>query len=335
MSTVKVYTVDQIRSVIDEPSFATNLIEAIKRGFVAYEKGKFFSAPIQTMGVPPFPFIQADGYAAQTCVKSGYFLNEDYYVIKVASGGNPWPNSGVMQLYSQSNGKLVSILLDDGVLTEIRTAAVGSLAAQLLAPKNIRCIGVVGTGVQARYQVAMLSLVTNCRHLLVWGRSRTKGQGFCDEMSSKGWDAKLSEKADDLLGECDFIITVTCTREPVLGLDPDAIASIKGPLHITCIGADAPSKHELNPALVRKADLLVADSIDQTAHRGEFQQAIREGLVSHESILPLGKLIETRDAHRTEKDSRITIFDSSGVALQDCVVAQMALKALQGDKSSQ
>jgi ornithine cyclodeaminase len=117
----KLYTLDQINKVISElTSFETDLICGIQEGFVALKQGDFYSCPIQTMGLPPFPFVEdVDGYAAQTCVKSGYFKGQDYYVIKVASGGHPLENSGLMQVYSQKTGQLEALLLDNGILTEL------------------------------------------------------------------------------------------------------------------------------------------------------------------------------------------------------------------------
>jgi len=322
------YALDEIEKVINQPNFSEDLIEGIREGFVSLEKGDFFACPIQTMGIHPFPFVETEGYAAQTCVKSGYFRGQEYYVIKVASGGHPMPNSGLMQVYSQKTGKLEALLLDDGILTEIRTAAVGALAAKLLAPKSIQTIGIVGTGVQSRYQLQMLPTVTDCRNVLVWGRTASKAQAFCVEMSQKGWDVSVVEEIDELLKECELIITVTCSRNPLLGLNLNSLPSRKKGLHITCIGADAPGKIELAPKLVAKADLLVADTVQQAVERGEFQKAVRGGLVNQNSITSLGKLVEMMNLHRKNDDNRITIFDSSGVALQDCVVSRMTYDVL-------
>ena len=158
----KIFTLAEIQqairgSVESESSFELDLMNAIQQGFVDMDQGKFFAAPIQTMGLSPFPFVgsgseDTKSYAAQTCVKSGYFVDNPYYVIKVATGGHPLPsNWGCMQVFSQQTGRLEAILLDDGILTEIRTASVGCLAARLLAPSTISKIGIAGTGVQARY----------------------------------------------------------------------------------------------------------------------------------------------------------------------------------------
>jgi len=95
------YTLDEIESATAQPTFSNSLIQGIQDGFVALEKGDFSACPIQTMGLSPFPFVEVEVYAAQTCVKLGYFKGQDYYVIKVASGGFPMlTNSGVMQIYS-------------------------------------------------------------------------------------------------------------------------------------------------------------------------------------------------------------------------------------------
>jgi hypothetical protein len=92
-SSPQIYSLDDIKKVVSTLDFRTRLIDGIKDGFVAFENGEFFAAPIQTLGLPPFPFLEVDNYAAQTCVKSGYFKGHDHYVIKVASGGHPMPAS--------------------------------------------------------------------------------------------------------------------------------------------------------------------------------------------------------------------------------------------------
>lgn len=324
-----IFTLDDINKVISDPGFAFNLIDAIRTGFVGLENGEFFACPIQTMGLPPFPFVEVDGYASQTCVKSGYFKGGKYYVIKVASGGFPHENSGLMQVFSQQTGKLEALLLDNGILTEVRTAAVGALSARLLAPKHISCIGILGTGVQARYQLDMLHSVTCCREVHVWGRSTARAHEFQQEMTEKGWNVSIVESADDLFNECNLIVTTTCAREPVLGKTAHGVLkNRKDGLHIVCIGADSPGKIELDPNFVAQADLLVADTVNQSVERGEYEQVVKDGLIEANAIVPLGKLIGSSDEHRKQNDSRVTIFDSSGVALQDCIVAQMTYDAI-------
>ena len=338
-----IVTLTEIEEIVSTDSFALRLIEAIKKGFVSYSNGGFNACPIQTMGAPPMaPFsgrVSGDdnNYQAQTCVKSGYVTGASHYVIKVASGGHPFPNnSGLMQLYSQTTGKLETILLDEGILTELRTAAVGALAAQLLAPDILMeehgdgCIGVLGTGIQARYQLQYLARVVKCRKLKVWGRTSDHVQEYIKDMTAEGWNVSSVDTPQDLLTHCSLIVTTTCSREPLLQ-QYAADTTISHPLHITCIGADATGKIELDPKLVAKADLLVADCKLITSERGEFEDALKQHLVELDSVVELGKLIEKKELHRKrngEDDCRLTIFDSSGVAVQDCVIAAMVNEAL-------
>ena len=339
-----IVTLSEIEEIVSTDSFALQLIDAIKKGFISYSAGGFNACPIQTMGAPPMaPFSgscsgsgsgdNSDNYQAQTCVKSGYVTGASHYIIKVASGGYPFPsNSGLMQLYSQSTGKLETILLDEGILTELRTAAVGALAAQLLAPPldEIACIGILGTGIQARYQLKYLAHVTSCRTVKVWGRTKENVQKYINDMTLDGWKVTAVDTPQDLLHDCSLIITTTSSREPLLQYTSD----IQHPLHITCIGSDATGKRELDPKLVASADLLVADCKLITQERGEFEDSLKQQLVSLDKVVELGKLIEKKELNRQrsktdgENDCRLTIFDSSGVAVQDCVIAAMVNEAL-------
>ena len=337
-----IVTLTEIEEIVSSDSFALRLIDGIKKGFISHSNGGFNACPIQTMGAPPMaPFSGRDNgsggnYQAQTCVKSGYVTGESHYVIKVASGGHPFPNnSGLMQLYSQSTGKLETILLDEGILTELRTAAVGALAAQLLAPDVLMaengdgCIGVLGTGIQARYQLQYLAHVIKCRNVKVWGRTKEHVQDYIKDTNKEGWNVTAVESPQDLLSNCSLIVTTTSSREPLLQYAADRI---NHPLHITCIGSDATGKMELDPQLVAKADLLVADCKLVTSERGEFEDALKQHLVDLDSIVELGTLVERKELHRKRNgdkdDCRLTIFDSSGVAVQDCVIAAMVNEAL-------
>lgn len=363
----RIYTLREIEEAIaSSDTFEVDLIQAVEDGFVAYSSHQFNAAPIQTMGAPPMaPFrsvvsAASDGstthsedvvgkeYAAQTCVKSGYVTGDDHFVIKVATGGYPIAqNTGLLQVYGQTTGRLECLLLDEGVLTEHRTAAAGALAARYLAPRHaIATIGILGTGVQARYQLRYLphvrpSLAGRHCKVLVWGRTHAHAVQFQQDVAREGlWQSvDIATDPAQLLECCELIVTTTSARSPVLLLPPKT--AIVRTRHITCIGADAPGKMELDPALVEAADLLVADSCLQTAERGEFQTFLRarttktnptNGIQVHkdDDVVELGELISRPDLHRQDdgSDQRLTIFDSSGVAVQDCAVAKLVSKLL-------
>ena len=237
-----------------------------------------------------------------------------------------------VQVFSQRTGRLDALLLDDGVLTEMRTAAAGALAVRCLGPKRVGRIGLLGTGVQARYQLRFLRTVTDCREVLVFGRTESNVAAFVKECAADGWKIAVASRADELLEACGVIVCVTSSREALLGIThtDGAVTQLDGGQLIVCIGADAPGKMELNPRLVAAADLLVADSLLQTQERGEYKKAIEEGLVSLSDVVEIGKILGGRKdlQRRAANDDRLIIFDSSGVAVQDCAIAGIVYKAI-------
>lgn len=313
----KIYRLDDMKHLFGRHA---DIIQAVSDGFVAYSKGSVFVPPIASLGQPEAP-LKGGG---STCVKSGYIIGDDCYVIKVAGGsfgGNVAkgfsPNSGLMMLFSQSTGRLEALLLDEGILTELRTAAFGALAAQLFAPHNTECIGIIGTGVQARYQLRMLKSVTKCRRVWVYGRNADRREAFAREMRAEGWYVTAFDNVKEVAQGADILVTVTTAREPLVKREwvrPGAL--------ITCIGADAPGKQELDPELVASADLLVCDSKLQTLERGEFQHAAAARAIHPATIAEIGALIPRSGLHRGSNDTRLIIADSSGVAVQDIQITK-------------
>ena len=322
MTSPRIVSLEEIEKITSKPEFHEKLVQGISDGFVQYQESGFFAPAIQTIGAPPFaPFVEdCDNYAAQTCVKSGYFKNNPYYVIKVASGGHPMPNSGNMQLYSQKDGRLLAIHLDEGILTELRTAAVGALVFRLwlkrAVSKNVTKIGMLGTGVQARYQLNAIQHETTCRNLIVYGRTPTHVEAYQKDMQAKGWTVEVVDNPNALLENCDVVITTTTARTPVLVADTPGKTRL-----LICIGSDAPGKSEIADSLLKKATVCVADTSTQSRQRGEFQ-----GFSDDANIVDLGDWIQ-----RPENGALLQglmVFDSSGVALQDCVIAQMVYESL-------
>lgn len=267
------------------------------------------------------PFATTSSYSAQTCIKSGYVTGSEHFVVKVAAGGHPMPrNTGNLQVYSQRTGELEYLLLDQGILTEHRTAAAGAVAARRCCGRDaVSCIGMVGTGVQARYQLRYLQYVTDCRKLLVWGRTVENVLTYKTEMEQLGWTVEIAKDPSELVIACELIVTTTSGREAIVPNHPQR----RRPQHITCIGADAPGKQELDSQLVAQSDVLFADSLAQTQVRGEFQTVIGEGKVALSSIIEMGNYLAGEQA-----DAGWTVFDSSGVAFQDCAVASLVGKLL-------
>ncbi len=266
-------------------------------------------------------------------IKYGYLQDDDYYVVKIASGfyGNPQfglPSSnGLMFLFNQRTGELVSVLLDEGHLTNVRTAVAGAIAAKYLAPRSVERIGIVGTGTQARLQLEHLLPVTACRQVLVWGRGDEQLRRFRRDIEPLGYELEVTRETGTILRRCNLVVTATPATAPLLH-----VADLRPRTHITAVGSDTPEKQELDSAILCRADVVVADSIQQCLERGEIHHAIRLGFISRGDLVELGDLISGRQSGRTSEE-QVTIADLTGVAVQDIQIAKAVYEALERDSS--
>lgn len=305
-----IFTLDQIKSAINIPE----LINSIEEGFVLYSNGKVVVPPV---GHLAFPKTHGDVH-----IKYGYIDEDEYYVIKVASGfyDNPkigLPSSnGLMLVFSQQTGELLGILLDEGYLTDIRTAVAGAIAAKYLAPKHVKKIGIVGTGIQAHLQLELLQYVTDCKDVIAYGRHEESLAKYKKEMEEKGFRVTTTQDTNELTSACNLIVTTTPSTQPILSSDQIHVGT-----HITAMGADSKGKQELDSRIIQKADILVADSIEQCADHGEFSHALEENLTSKAKLVELGDVIENAKFRR-QNDKQITIADLTGVAVQDIQIAK-------------
>ena len=304
---MNIYTLDQIKSILPE----LDLVPAIEEGFRRYSA--------QQAVVPPVGELLLE--KGEVHIKYGYLQGGEYYVIKVASGfyGNPQsglPSSnGMMLLFSQQTGQPEAILLDEGHLTDIRTAVAGAIAAKHLAPDRVSRIGIVGAGIQARLQLRYLGDVTSCRDVLVWGRDEQEIDAYRDEMAPLGFRVETTLDTAILQETCNLIVTATPAAKPLLHVE-----HLQQGTHITAVGSDTPHKQELDARILARADLVVADSIAQCLERGEIHQAIKAGLLAPERLVELGQVISGEANGRTD-DGQITIADLTGVAVQDIAIA--------------
>ncbi len=291
-----------------------DLVATMEEAFVAYSQKRAVIPPVGelTFRKPP----------GDVHLKYGYLTDGDYYVVKIASGfyDNPKlgiPSSqGLMLLFQQATGQLAAILLDEGNLTDLRTAAAGAVAAKHLGPKAIECIGIVGTGIQALKQLQALKQVTPCRKAVVWGRRESHVHLFLEQANSYGFDATEATTLEHLCSQANLITTTTPATTPLI-----QSKWVQEGTHITAVGADTPSKQELEAPLLGRATRVVVDSRSQSQTRGEAYQAVESKTLNLESVAELGEIIagaEIGRAHSTD----ITIADLTGVAVQDLAIAQ-------------
>ncbi len=303
----KIIERDEMAAVL--PSL--DLLPDIEQAFVAYSEGRAVVPPVGEL-------LLDDG---EVHIKYGCLRDGEFYVIKVASGffknselGLPSGN-GLMLLFEQKTGMLGSILLDQGLLTEVRTAVAGAIVAKHLAPRAVRRIGIVGTGTQARLQLEHLKPVTSCRAVLVCGRSEDKLTQYRDEMQGHGFTVETTREPADVLHNCNLVVTTTPSKQPLLHT-----RDLQPGTHITAMGSDTTEKQELEGGILAAADVVVADSVAQCLQRGEIHKAIASGDFDSAQAVELGRVIVGTHPGRSA-DEQITIADLTGVAVQDIAIA--------------
>ena len=291
--------------------------DAMREAFIQYSKGNAV--------IPPVGELIMDQPPGEVHIKYGYIKGGNHYVIKIASGfphnqnQNIKPGQGMMLLFDIKTGVPDAILIDNANLTDIRTAIAGAIASHALSIDDLESFAIIGTGVQARYQASYISELMNIKKIIVWGRDSLKANEVKNDLSDL--DVTIETDLEKIVKESRLIITTTSSKEPLIQSD-----WIKSGTHITAVGSDTPEKCELDPNILSKADLIVADSIEQNLIRGEIHQAIKRSLIDSESIVELGEIFAGLKPGRAHKDS-ITIADLTGVAVQDLVIAESVFKA--------
>lgn len=313
---VNIFNLNQIKEVLKN----IDTLKPIEDGFVAYSQGKAVVPPV---GELLFKYPPGDVH-----IKYGYIINDDYYVIKIASGfyenaklGLP-TCSGLMVVFKQKTGELACVLLDEGHLTNVRTAAAGAIVAKYLAPKNVRCIGIFGAGTQGRMQLEYLKSIVDCRDVIVWGINKKELDAYEKDMEALGYNVQTTQESNDIAKNCNLIVTATPSKSPLL-----QAGQVREGTHITAMGSDTPEKNELDPEILHTADIVVADSISQCELRGEIFQALKAGLIKKEEIVELGDVIENKELQRSS-EKQITVADLTGVAVQDIQISKAVYEIL-------
>lgn len=306
------------REEIERRLQGVDVIAAMERAFTAYSAGRSV--------VPPVGELLFDDPPGDAHIKYGYIKGDDVFVIKVATGfyGNPDkglpPNSGLMLVFDSRTGLPRAVLMDEGHLTNVRTAAAGAVAAKYLAPREVKAIGVLGSGMQARLQAEMLQKVTPCRRLVLWGRRPEKAEAAAADLRRAGFDVTVAASPAAVAAEANLIVTATAADKPLL-----RAADIRPGTHITAMGSDTEGKQELASDILARADRVVADAIPQCRVRGEIHQALKAGVLDESRIAELGNIVSGEDVGRPSERA-ITVADLTGVAVQDIEIAKAVLK---------
>ena len=294
-------------------------IEALEPAFAAYTTGAAELPSVIHLDVP-----EASG---EIHVKAGHLHGAPAYAVKVASGfyaQDPAAIDGLVLVFDARTGAPVAMLLDGGYLTDLRTGAAGGVAARHLAPTRVGTVAMIGTGAQARKQVEALSVVRpGIAEVRVWGRRDHRASAAAADIASivPAADVTTARSVEEAVAGADVVVTCTAAREPLVRDDWIAPGT-----HVTAVGSDGEGKQELDPAILRRADLLVVDSRPQSERLGELQHA---GDLAPRAI-ELGELCAGTAQGRTD-DRQITVCDLTGLGVQDVAAANAVLANL-GDR---
>ncbi len=209
----------------------------------------------------PMPMHLDTANGGEVHMKASYRRGGKYFALKMASTFQGKGN-GMMMLASAETGEPVAYLADEGHLTDVRTAAVSAMVAQELGRRDTS-IGILGTGIQARLTARFHRQVLPLEKIFLWGRDAEKALQCAEEIG-----ATLVKSPSELAGATKLIVTCTASRAPLLFM-----ADLQAGTHISAVGADSVGKQELDPEILRQADLLLVDSRAQCEKLGELQHA--------------------------------------------------------------
>ncbi len=203
-------------------------------------------------------------------------------------------------------------------LNGFRTAAADAIAVNHLARADASVLGVIGAGHQAEHEIRAVCEVRKIERIRVSTRSGQRAAWLAERLQDLSIPVEFTT-AEALVRDADIVITVTPSREAIVQQD-----WIRPGTHISAMGADSAGKQELDPAIVAGARLF-ADYPQQSVEIGEFQHAFAAGLIdSAERVIPLGKVSQGSASGR-QSDDEVTVFDSSGIAIQDLSIARAVL----------
>lgn len=315
MRTIKIVTERALREVVQLDLY---VVQCIQDAFHALATKAVVMPPILRLDIPE--------HRGEVDVKTAYVPGLDSFAIKISPGffnnpkiGLPSTN-GMMVLLSSKTGLVQALLLDNGYLTDLRTAAAGAVAANHLARKDSSVVAILGAGVQARLQLQALALVRPIREARIWGRDISKAQQVAQDLSEQlGISVVAYAEPRNAVAGSHIIVTTTPADQPIL-----SAAWLESGQHITAMGSDAEHKNEIAPAAIARADLYVADSLRQTRLLGELHHAIVAGTIPRDASFPeLGEIIAGFKTGRAS-EMQITMADLTGTGIQDTAIATLA-----------
>ena len=289
-------------------------VEAVEAVFAALGRGEAVNYPVVREGI---------GHAdAVFGVKSGFDRSGMIFGLKA---GGYWPGNAarhgignhqsVVVLFDQETGRATAVV-SGNYLTGVRTAAASALAARHLARPNPRTLGIIGAGVQGGFQVRGMKALFGIETVVASDLDAARLEAFGEDMAGLGVAFEALPPAE-VVARADILVTVTPSTSPHVSAD-----WVRPGTHVSALGADTRGKQELDVELVASASVFTDDA-EQATTIGECQHAHAAGRLTLKGTL--GELINGAVEGRTSEDE-ITLYDGTGIALQDLAVAELALR---------
>ena len=280
-------------------------LDAVRDAFVAYARGEWTMPP--KVYVPAYP--EGD-FRAMPALGAGHALLK--WVTSFP--GNPAQGlptvTGLVLLSDASNGMLKAVL-DAGAVTALRTGAAAVLAAETLGRPDAETAAVIGAGVNG--EAAARTFIARGRRVELWDIDRTRAEEVAERVG-----AEVAAGREEALA-ADVLVTVTPGRQVVL----DEGSLLRGQ-HASLMGADGPGKAEIAVAELERVRVF-CDDWEQASHNGDLVHAVEAGVLARDDVSQLGDvLIGTAEGRKSDDD--ITVFDSTGLAIQDLAIALAALE---------
>ncbi|MFB3889574.1 MAG: alanine dehydrogenase [Candidatus Bathyarchaeia archaeon] len=286
--------------------------------------------------MPPKMYLQYTQYHGDLRTMPAYLERLDMSAVKIV---NVHPNNmkehglptvmATILLIEPKTGRLLSVMGGRNI-TAMRTGAAGGIAAKYLARKDSKTAGFVGSGVQARTQLAaLLQVFPRLNEIRVWDVWLEAAEAFAFEIKSRHphLQTKVAISVESAVEGADIVVTTTPATQPVVQNE-----WVSEGTHLNCIGADAPGKEEIDPAILRRAKIVV-DDWEQASHSGEINIPVSKGMINRDSVwAELGEIVAGVKPGRASP-REITVFDATGLAIQDAVTAELVhRKAIQRKK---
>lgn len=254
-------------------------------------------------------------------VKGAAIEGEPVFAIKVASGFYDNPDrglptgSGIVLVFDATTGFPLALLRDNGYLTELRTGAAGALAADLLAPAEIHRVAVVGSGVQARFQLRAMHRIRSWTETAVWSRDADHARACCEDMARElGVTCSAVAGVEEAVAGADLVVTVTPARSPLV-----RAAWLADHATIIAVGSDGPDKQELDVDVFGSGTRVIADRVGQCVRLGEIHHAVEGRVLDPGDVDELGDVLVGGVPGR--KGNERIIVDLTGVGAQDTAIA--------------